>query len=136
MVKRCTEALDETMQRLLENKKLSGKKKINLFLDNIIASTYAAERKMCVGGMLAAAVLTLPETLQKEVKTFFIPVEKRLEQLLLQGQVKVIFIFLAAPKKAAAYILILIEGSLLLARLFHDESKLQIAKKQIEAHLL
>lgn len=135
VVSRHIDALHTELVQVLENEAISYKKKIHLFLDSIFSKTYASNRKMCLGGMLASDVLTLPETIQFEVRVFFNRIEKWLEQLLTQGKAKGDFHFAGTAKKEAEFILALLEGSLLLARLFQDEGKLQMAKKQIESHL-
>ena len=135
VVIRHIETLHGELVHLLENPALSYKKKIHLFLDSIFSKTYASNRKMCLGGMLASDVLTLPESIQFEVRVFFNHIEKWLEQLLAQGKAKGDFNFTGSAKKEAEFILALLEGSLLLARLFHDEGKLKMARKQIESHL-
>lgn len=135
VVARHIDALHAELTQVLENKAIGCKKKIHLFLDNIFSKTYASNRKMCLGGMLASDVLTLPETIQFEVSVFFNRIEKWLEQLLTQGKAKGDFHFTGTAKKNAEFILALLEGSLLLARLFQDEGKLQMARKQIESHL-
>lgn len=135
VVARHIDTLHAELVDVLENKAISYKKKIRLFLDSIFYKTYASNRKMCLGGMLASDVLTLPETIQFEVRDFFNRIEKWLEQLLSRGKAKDDFHFTSTAKKEAEFILALLEGSLLLARLFQDEGKLQMAKKQIESRL-
>lgn len=135
VVARHIETLQVELTKVLENEAISFKKKIHLFLDSIFSKTYASNRKMCLGGMLASDVLTLPESIQFEVRVFFNRIEKWLEQVLSQGKAKGDFHFAGSAKKEAEFILALLEGSLLLARLFQDESKLQMARKQIESHL-
>lgn len=135
VVARHIDALHAELVKVLENETISFKKKIRSFLDSVFTKTYASNRKMCLGGMLASDVLTLPETIQFEVRVFFNRIEKWLEQLLSQGKSKGDFHFTGSAKREAEFILSLLEGSLLLARLFQDESKLQMARKQIESHL-
>lgn len=135
VVARHIDALQAELDQVLENDAICYKKKIHLFLDSIFSKTYASNRKMCLGGMLASDVLTLPEAIQFEVRVFFKRIEKWLEQLLIQGKAKGDFHFSGAPKNEAEFILALLEGSLLLARLFQDEDKLQMARMQIESHL-
>ncbi len=135
VVTRHIEILHTELIKLLENKAISYKKKINLFLDSIITNTYGDNKKMCLGGMLASDVLTLPESIQLEVRAFFNRLQKWLEQLLTQGKTAGDFHFTGTAKKEAEFILALLEGSLLLARLFQDEGRLHLARKQIEAHL-
>lgn len=135
VVKRAIQTAETELSKLLENTKINYKNKIQLFLDSVFCKTYLADRKMCLGGMLASDVLTLPESIQREVRNFFSGLQKWLEQLLIQGKAKGDFYFSGNAKKEAEFILALLEGSLLLARLFKDENKLQLARKAIESHL-
>lgn len=135
VVARHIDILHAELVQVLENKSIAYKKKITLFLDSVFSKTYASNKKMCLGGMLASDVLTLPESIQSEVKAFFNRIEKWLEKLLLQGKKAGDFYFTGNVKKEAEFILALLEGSLLLARLFQDEGKLEMARKQIESHL-
>jgi len=135
VVARHIDTLHAELVQVLENEAISYKKKINLFLNSVFSKTYASNRKMCLGGMLASDVLTLPETIQFEVRVFFNRIEKWLEQLLSQGKTKGYFHFTGTAKREAEFILALLEGSLLLARLFQNEDKLKIARKKIESHL-
>jgi TetR/AcrR family transcriptional repressor of nem operon len=135
VVARHITVLHTELMQVLENDSINYKKKINLFLDSIFSKTYSSDRKMCLGGMLASDVLTLPESIQFEVRIFFNRIEKWLEQLLSQGKVAGEFQFTGKVKREAEFILAILEGSLLLARLFQDEGRLQMARKQIESRL-
>lgn len=135
VVKRHHECTSDALTQILNNNSLSCKKKIGIFLDGIFSSTYASDSKMCLGGMLASDVITLPEIIQFEVKAFFNSLEKWLEQLLLQGKAKGEFQLKKSAKVEAEFILSVVEGALLLARLFHDEGKWTRARSQIEANL-
>lgn len=135
VVERHIDALEEELQEIANRTSLNCKKKLRLIFDTIFKKTYASNRKMCLGGMLASDVLTLPEPIQSSVRIFFNRLEKLLEHLLQQGKSSGEFTFTISPKQQAIFILSLLEGSLLLARLFHDENRLQIARKQIESLL-
>lgn len=135
VVARHIAVLHAELMQVLENDSISYKKKMNLFLDSIFSKTYSSNRKMCLGGMLASDVLTLPENIQYEVRVFFNRIEKWIEQLLSQGKVAGEFHFTGKVKREAEFILAILEGSLLLARLFQDEGRLQLARKQIESRL-
>lgn len=135
VIERHTENLHTQLTEVMKNPSLSCKKKLHLFLDGIFASTYAANNKMCLGGMLASDVLTLPESIQSEVRIFFNRLEKWLELLLIQGRTRGEFNYSGQAKAEAEFILSLLEGSLLLARLYKNEGKLMTARRQIERHL-
>ena len=129
------EALYADLEKVMHDPKLSCQKKLDLFFDGIFAKTYLADRKMCLGGMLASDVLTLPEIIQEEVRTFFEKIEDWLEQLLLLGKKQNEFHIGKNIKEEVLLILSVLEGALLLARLYHDEGRLLIARKQIKARL-
>lgn len=135
VVARHAEIIQGGLEQILHDPLMNCRKKISIFLDGIISTTYAADRKMCLGGILAADILTLPEIVQLEVRSFFKRMEKWLEELLLQGKAKGEFHLKGSTKIEAEFILSLVEGALLLARLFNDEGKLLIARNQIEARL-
>lgn len=135
VVQKHTQSLGIKLEQIMQDSAINYKRKLQLFLDNIFASTFASSNKMCLGGMLAVDVLTLPEIIQVEVRIFFNRLEKWLEQLLIQGKDCLEFEFSGDPKNEAELILATIEGSLLLARLYKNENKLIIARRQIENHL-
>lgn len=134
VVKMHIDALAVTFKLLIKNEKLNSLKKLGLFIDLLVAKTYGDKQKMCLGGMLASDILSLPEPIQKEVQQFFTRIAGWLKQLLTEGLTKNEF---KLEKKniqtEATFILALFEGSLLLARLFEDEGYLAAARKQIMA---
>lgn len=131
VVKRHLDSVSPLLESLLSDKKIGYKKKLTLFIDAVVANTYSSDRKMCLGGMLASDVLTLPESIQQEVKTFFKKLEKWLAKLLELGKKENEFSLKGSIKEEAQSIMSTIEGALLLARLFNDKSRLMLVKKQI-----
>ncbi len=101
------------------------------YLNAIFASTYDANQKMCLGGMLAANVLTLDQGIQDEVRSFFQMNELWLKKLLIQGKKRGDFKFSGDPSELAKHVLTTIEGTLLFARLYKDRKWLNTATKQI-----
>jgi TetR/AcrR family transcriptional repressor of nem operon len=85
VVKKHIDSLYDELEQLRSNKHMSYKEKLELFLETIFSKTYFTERKMCLGGMLASDVLTLPEIIQIEVRLFFNQIEKWLNQLLTEA---------------------------------------------------
>ena len=137
VVKRHIDGICEELEQLISNNKLSYRKKIDLFIDGIVANTYQSDRKMCLGGMLASDILTLPETIQYEVRIFFTRLEKWLTRFLVEAiEKKEFYIKKLNVKNEAMLILSTLEGALLLARLFQDETHLTIAKKQMMMRLI
>src|SRR3990167_2845363 len=135
VVKRHLAALNEQLEKIITHPKIGYRKKMESFFDSIFEITYLSERKMCLGGMLASDVLTLPEGIQYEVRQFFQKIEEWLQHLLSQGVKKGEFHPIKDVNLEATVILSILEGSLLLARLYHDEKRLGQAKKAVLARL-
>jgi TetR/AcrR family transcriptional regulator, transcriptional repressor for nem operon len=136
VVKKHIDGLCDELEMLINNKKLSYRKKLELFIDGIVAKTYLANRKMCLGGMLASDVLTLPETIQHEVRIFFNRLENWLKRLLTEAIEKnEFYVEKKHIKNEVVLLLSTLEGALLLARLFQDEEHLAIARRHIIARL-
>lgn len=132
VVKKHIDLLCAELDELMASTKLTCRKKAEIFIESIYSKTYRAEQKMCLGGMLASDVLTLPEIIQDEVKQFFNRLESWLSKLLSEAiEKKEIAIERKEIKQKSILILSMIEGSLLLARLFQQEEPLSIAKKNI-----
>lgn len=132
VVKKHIDSLCNELEQLICNKQLSCKKRLERFIDGIVAKTYSDQRKMCLGGMLASDVLTLPEIIQQEVRIFFTRLEDWIKRLLTESISKKEF---KLEKKdinnEVLLIFSLLEGALLLARLFQDEGHLAVARKHI-----
>lgn len=130
VVVRHIEALCQSLEAVL-NSSISSKEKLMAFFDTVIAKTYDADRKMCLGGILAAEILTLPESLQLEVRAFFKRIEKWLVLLLKDAQISGEFRLQADPQQVAKLALAVLEGALLLARLYQDPGSLTLAKQHM-----
>ena len=123
--------LDGQLESILGNATLSCQKMLEMFFDSVFSITYFSDTKMCLGGMLASDVLTLPEGIQHEIKHFFKIIEKWLVRLLKLGVENQDFYPIKDCKQEAALILSILEGSLLLARLYQEEKRLAQAKKAV-----
>lgn len=131
VVQKHLELLAAELEQILNHTTWTSRKKLEVFIDAIVARTYQADRKMCLGGMLAAEVLTLPEPIQNEVRAFFQRIEEWLKQVLKEGIARKEFNIHLDTKSEVMVMLALLEGSLLLARLFQEEKRLAVAKKKI-----
>jgi TetR/AcrR family transcriptional repressor of nem operon len=137
VIKQHADMICDVLDQIINNSRLSYPKILEAFVESVFAVTYKDNKKMCLGGMLGADVLTLPESVQKELHIFFNRI---------QGWLKVVFKkvcetdkFLLNPKEIdneVKIIFSMIEGSILLARVFQDEKYLRIAKKNILARLI
>lgn len=108
------------------NDALSTREKVQTFFDAILELTFKAENKMCLGGMFASDVQSLPLAIQNQVKKFFTTILTWLEQLLSTHGFK------GASSAIAKQIIALIEGGLLLARLYGDVSFLEEVRHYID----
>lgn len=127
--------LNESVTELMSNTSLSYAKKLDMFFEFLLNKTYLAERKMCLGGILASDVLTLPENIQHEVKHFFQKIEFWVGELLQKAHQAGEFIIPTSIKNEAAFIVSLFEGALLLSRLYHNDERLILALQQIKQRL-
>lgn len=131
VVKQHIEQLSHELDELMQNKVINDRDKLALFFDRIFELTYHSSRKMCLGGMLASDVLTLPEEIQHEVRLFFQHIESWLNELLKQGIKNNVFKPVKDSRLEVALTLSILEGALLLARLYQDETRLAQAKEAV-----
>lgn len=135
VITRYSNAFMQAFENLTNDFSIKYRKKIHLFLDYFFSNSFFANKKMCLGGTLGVDVLTLPDSTQLEVRALVKRMEKCLEELLLQGKASGEFQFKGSAKIEATMIMSLLEGALLLARLFDDESRLILIRDQIETRL-
>ncbi|HAT9793141.1 TPA: TetR/AcrR family transcriptional regulator, partial [Legionella pneumophila subsp. pneumophila] len=103
------------------------KEKIQKFFDAILTITYNAENKMCLGGMFASDFQSLPVSIQNQAKKFFEIIVEWLKGVLeANGYDK------ESSLSIAKQIISLIEGGLLLARLYGDETFLEGVRRFID----
>lgn len=76
--------------------------------------------RMCLCGMLAADYSTLPEAIQKRVRTFFRSNEEWLTSALSRGRARKEIAFAGKPVEAAHLLISTLEGAMLLARAHKD----------------
>ena len=83
--------------------------------------------KICLCGMLAADYSTLPETMRSEVRAFFSENQAWLTKILEQGKRKGEFNFKSDAEDVALTFFSTLEGAMLDARMFEDDSRLKRA---------
>ena len=86
---------------------------------------------ICLGGMLATDLMTLPQAVQTEVKKFFSENEAWLSSVLNAGRESGQFTFEGSPKNKAETIFSTLEGAMIAARLFNDEKRLLSAAQWV-----
>ncbi len=124
IMKQATEASVITFQNLLNEQTLSSKDKVTTFYTSICDATFNQNNKMCIGGMLASDVLTLHPELNQQIKVFFSSIEDEIAQIVQQGINHKEFCKGLNANTEASIITAMIEGSLLLARLYNDQHRL------------
>lgn len=105
--------------------KLKIKRFVGLFVGTVRAD------KICLGGMFASDTNSLPESLQNEVRQFYIESETWLSDVLKSGKVQGIFAYSGSSKIKAEAIFSALEGVMITARLFNDEKRLITAGEWI-----
>jgi TetR/AcrR family transcriptional regulator, transcriptional repressor for nem operon len=90
----------------------------------IFVETYQDDSRMCLGGMFAADVLTLPPPTQEAVRFFFRSAEAWLTTVLAEGAAAGVLRLGATPNLVAQQILALLEGTLLITRALDDAQRL------------
>ncbi|MCM3351922.1 TetR family transcriptional regulator C-terminal domain-containing protein, partial [Bacillus velezensis] len=80
---------------------------------------------ICLCGMLAADIETLPDNVRQAVQAFFSANERWLAELLAQGAKEGTLQFSGEPDTAARTLYAAFQGSVLASRLFHTRARLE-----------
>ncbi|CAB3968512.1 TetR family transcriptional regulator [Burkholderia cenocepacia] len=80
---------------------------------------------ICLCGMLASDIETLPENVRQAVQAFFTANERWLAELLAQGAKEGTLQFSGEPDTAARTLYAAFQGSVLASRLFHTRARLE-----------
>lgn len=102
---------------------------------NLFHGTLKAGNRMCLGGMLAVEYATLPPEVQREVRKFFDESEAWLEKALGDGRKAGVLNFDGPPIAAARSMLASLEGAMMSARTFGDDSRLSGAARWLLKNL-
>lgn len=105
------------------------KRYVDLFVETVRGG------KICLCGMFASDMVTLPASTLAEVKRFFVENEEWLAGLLREGRESGHFNFEGSPKTKAEAIFSMLEGAMISARLFDDEKRLVNAAKWVQSAL-
>lgn len=109
--------VENALYNINGNQKLSAKQKIQSLFDAILSLTYKSEHKMCLGGMFASDLQSLPASIQNKAKSFFELIINWIRDVLIaSGCDKDLSCLLSKQ------IMSQIEGALLLARLYKDKA--------------
>jgi len=110
------------------------RRKLEKYLD-LFHGTLKVGHRMCLGGMLATEYDTLPKAVQAEVRRFFEGSEQWLAALLAEGRKAGAFAFDGSPAATARTVFAAMEGAMMAARTFHDESRLAVTARWLQRAL-
>ncbi|WP_392538028.1 TetR/AcrR family transcriptional regulator [Legionella sp. 227] len=120
------------LNELQFNSSLSLQKKLLSLVDKVISLTLHDEMKMCLGGMLASDVISLTEKVKVKVRTFFNVLERWIKEAISEGVTDKQRLGIAQPEELSRYILVQLEGGLLMSRLYEDISYVETVKQYIK----
>jgi TetR/AcrR family transcriptional repressor of nem operon len=119
---------------LIDARARSPRRKLELFAD-LFRRTLRQGNRLCLCGMLATEYATLPPAVQREVKAFYDETEGWLTGVLERGRDDGIFAFHGSPGPLAKTFFATLEGAMIAARTFEDESRLARAARWLLASL-
>jgi TetR/AcrR family transcriptional regulator, transcriptional repressor for nem operon len=99
----------------------------------VFGTTAKSGSRVCLGGMLASDLVTLPPDLKDDVQQFFAQVEAWVAELLEDGRRRGSFAFAGSPALLASVIVAALEGGLITARVFADVDRPETIGAQLEA---
>jgi TetR/AcrR family transcriptional repressor of nem operon len=101
----------------------SARRRLKKFAD-LFRLTLRQGNRLCLCGMLATEYATLPPAMQREVKKFYQDTEAWLARILEEGRAAKEFSFVGPPEAIASAFFAALEGAMIAARTFDDESRL------------
>lgn len=92
--------------------------------------------RMCLCGMLAAEIATLPSPMQESLRAFFDENERWLKAVLEDGLSKKTVAFKETPSERARMLVAALEGAMLLARSYGEPARFQAVASSVLAGLV
>lgn len=89
------------------------------------------EDRMCLCGMMASDIATLPDEVRREVVSFFADNEAWLARVLDEGRKIQVFSFSGSAQSEAQFFLSGLQGAMLLARTYGDEARLRTTTNKL-----
>lgn len=121
------------LNELKSNTSLSLQQRLLNLVDQVVSLTLHDEMKMCLGGMLASDVISLPEKVKVKVRFFFNVLEKWIKEEISKGNSnKTTENALFQSDDLPRYLLVQLEGGLLMSRLYEDNSYIETVKHFIK----
>jgi TetR/AcrR family transcriptional repressor of nem operon len=132
LVDRYTTRFDDALQAV-ETRTADALERLGAYADLYL--DVLSRKRMCLCGMMAAELETLPEPMQEAVLEFFTRNQAWLSRVLKDGKAKGTVGFDGSPSKTARTIIGTLEGAMLLARLFGDVAGFRSATDHLLAGL-
>jgi TetR/AcrR family transcriptional repressor of nem operon len=107
----------------IEARGQSARRRLEEFTD-LFRLTLRQGNRLCLCGMLATEYATLPPEMQREVRRFYEETEVWLARILEEGRDANTLMFEGPPKPIAHAFFATLEGAMIAARAFDDESRL------------
>jgi len=107
----------------IEAETTSGRRRLEEFAE-LFRITLSKGNRLCLCGMLAAEYATLPAPMQREVKRFYEETETWLARVLEEGRTAKHFSYAGPSAPIARAYFAALEGAMIAARTFDDESRL------------
>ncbi|KTD64261.1 TetR/AcrR family transcriptional regulator [Legionella spiritensis] len=114
------------------NSSLSLQQKLLSLVDKVMSLTLHDEMKMCLGGMLASDVMSLPEKVKVKVRSFFNILEKWIKEAISEGISDKDLFDITQLEGLPRDLLVQLEGGLLMSRLYEDISYVETVKHFIK----
>ncbi|MDC3180641.1 TetR/AcrR family transcriptional regulator [Gammaproteobacteria bacterium] len=130
------EATATHLNQIISHPNLTEKEKIHTVCQGILENTYMTEQKMCLAGMLAIDVQTLQPEVAQEVRALLNLIEEKLYQIISNGIKTNEFRNNINAKSTAHVLIAMIEGTLLLTRLYQDKNRFTDVMEVITSRLL
>lgn len=114
----------------LDEQATTPRRKLERYVQ-LFHATLKPDQRLCLCGMLATELVTLPEPLQDEVRQFFDDNERWLATVLGEGRKSKVLEFEGSSAAAARCIYAALHGAMLSAHTFNDPSRLSTAARWI-----
>jgi TetR/AcrR family transcriptional repressor of nem operon len=117
---------EQVAQRLadIDAAQTDASEKLRQCAELFVGSLCCGDGKLCMAGMLATDLMTLPNEVQAEVRGFFVELEAWVATVLANGYAAGVFRFAGSPEHAARTFVATIEGALIAARAFGDSQRI------------
>ncbi|WP_028225235.1 TetR/AcrR family transcriptional regulator [Paraburkholderia ferrariae] len=91
----------------------------------LFGKTLGDGNQICLCGMLAADIESLPEVIREAIQAFFRANESWLAKVLAEGAAQGTLVVNGSPESAARTLFAALQGSVVASRLFHTRSRLE-----------